>query len=282
MSDFASLMKKQRGFMQGQQRQQQQKPQSSPPKIAVQRKGNVAVPVPPPQASAPPKKNGCYVPLGERFAKATAEAFSKLQMCRSFDVLFLFLWVGMIIIPPCVYSVREHDAKFFGDSPASAMFLLLLTSATPISIVSLRVWTSMRISRTLRVDKVANAPKTMRQLAYTTHDPALAWWFWCGYVLAPLVAVLNIMLVLAWYFLVGVAVVLSVFIVVLSLFYAFSSIKCTQWFYRVGIQSNYAFNIAISNASRKEWALYCAQETRNQFLRQNTDDYETGGGDHTV
>jgi len=270
MNDFSVMMKKQRGLFAA----------SAAPPIPPKTRTLAAPKKPPP---SPPKKlktsplhvspinvkrpNGHYIPLGERFSIATKEAFAHMRTCRAFDVLLVFLWVSMLIMPPIIYAAKGHDARLFGESPASAMFLLLLVSAPPLAVSFLRFVTSMRLHRTLRVDKVANAPNKLRQLAYTAHDPALSWWFWCGYVLLPCVAALNIVLVLLWYVLVGVSLILSLFIILLSIFTAAVGMRCTAWFYRSGIQSNYAVNIVIGAAIRNEWAAHCAQEARNRYFR---------------
>jgi len=283
MSDFARLVKQQRGIAfkaAPTAKPLPSPPRPPPPPPPPQRPKAKTSPkqaLPPLPSVAAPRNGLAYVPLRERFDVASDEALAYMRKCRAFDTLFVALWVGMLVLPPVVYSARAHDATLFGESPASAMFLLLLTGAAPLAVSFLRVLASLRLSRALRVDQMANAPKALRQLAYTAHDPALAWWFWCGYVLAPLVAALNVALVLVWWLFVGVGLVLALMIVALSATTAVATVRCTAWFYANGIQTNFNFNVACSQANRTEWAAHCAQEMRNRYFRsQDTDEPEDG------
>ena len=209
-----------------------------------------------------------YVPIGERFGRAADELHRKMMSCRVVDVGIATAWLFLLIGPPLVYAVRSKAARSFGESPASAMLLLLLTSSAALTLCVVRIIASLQLEskRKTRIDRMANAPRVARHIAYVNEDSALAWWFWAGYVLAPFIYILDAALVLVWFFFVGITVLLAVTVLLLCLFSAVSTVKCTQWLYDKGIQRNFAFNIALSATYRDEWARFCANEKRQYWF----------------
>lgn len=211
-----------------------------------------------------------YVPIAERFGRAADELHSRMISCRLVDVTIAAVWLSMLIGPPLAYALRSKNASSFGDSPASAMLLLLLTSSLALTLCVLRILTSFQLKRRdeTRVDRMANAPRIARHIAYVNEDSALAWWFWAGYVFAPFIYGLNTVLVLVWLFFVGITFVLAFVVLTLCAISVFSTVRCTRWMYTKGVQSNFMFNIAISAAYRDEWAKYCANEKRHYWFRR--------------
>jgi hypothetical protein len=205
----------------------------------------------------------------ERLEYAARVLHSYLRMCRLESACVVAAWLSLIVAPPISYAVRSRHSSAFGDSPASSMLLLVLTSAAPLALGVMRFATTCRVPTSatkLRVDRMANAPRCARQIAYVADTPALAWWFWCGYVLGPLCAALNVATALVWLLVVDATSVLFALVVALSVGIAYADVRLTQWFYDRAIQSNFEHNIAIEQRSTADWAHFRADEARRKWF----------------
>jgi len=206
--------------------------------------------------------------MQERIRESSRELHAKLARCRATDAIISFAWLILIVMPPLSYSIRMKTAKSFGDSPASSMMLLLLTSSLSLSLSIMRLTLSFQVPKNVRVDKMSNAPRVGRQIAYVCDCRTLAWWFWAGYIAAPVLCALNIFLSLVWFFILDLSFTLLFLVTALSIISATSIVRCTKWFYEKGVQSNYNFNIARSSEWREEWARFRAVEMRNFLLEK--------------
>lgn len=202
----------------------------------------------------------------ERFKKAARELHAKLALSRITDVFVSGAWLTLILAPPVSYSFRSRTARIFGDSPAASMILLLCAGSAALVPPFLRLLATCKVSSAVRVDRMANAPRVGRQVAYVSEESALAWWFWLGYVLAPLAYFLACLLAAVWYFIFDLSGALLLIVAALSIASASAIIRCTKWLYLEGVQRNYNMNMALYDKHRKELALYKTLETRNQFF----------------
>lgn len=208
--------------------------------------------------------------LGERLADARDECLAQLRVFVAFDVLCVALWCAVVLLPPAVFASRglNNQTQLFGNSPASAMFLLIVTSSAPLAVSVWRVVSALRVrSLTLRVDRLANAPRKLRQLAYSADDPSLMWWFWCGYLLSSAVCLFNVAVLLVWEVLAGVSMVLALFILTLTLSWTACLHTCTARFYRIGVQRVFDVHVGNRVLVRKEWAAVCANEHRMRWFQ---------------
>jgi hypothetical protein len=204
-----------------------------------------------------------------RLRVASLKFRSLAWRCSLIDAALVFLWI-FLAISPLIGSGRSFVVRAL--TPASVMLLCVCCALGPVAVSALRVLMVMRASsKPLRVDRMHGAVTRLRQIPCSADNPYIGWWFMAGYVGAAAYVVANVMLIAIWSLMFGVAVWLSILIVLITLMSAASVVGCTASLYDKGVEKNMRKNVTSALIEREQWARFRARENRTRWLAKKNE-----------
>lgn len=197
-----------------------------------------------------------------RLLIAAKKLYSTLWKCSVLDSAIVAMWLFTTVTPFIGNGVLIRNS----NSPATITFIFIMCALFPITI---SVWRILLVIRTdvkrLRVDYIANAPTTIRQIAYLGHHSHLWWWQWLGYVASTLCFFWNAFLLIVWMLVFGFGFLVSLFLIFETLLSTSIILACTSYFYERGVQHNFVDNVTFTFENKDQWARFKAREERRKF-----------------